>query len=241
MATIRRASHQLPGIDPRSPMSLTIPQHQILTSFQSLPSPFHQTPSPFQAASTTSPFSHTPSAFTFRGPTRVPTNTPSSPISRTAQLLYDVAPSPVKAQNRDQSSSLKFLLQTGRVPSILSSCPCGQGRQTTKHILESCPHFANERETLLPARNPRSPGAKSPRTPKGVKKSPVLNAARKWRMRTLLGRYRRAVQIQEGFGNPMLAAGKKMQKSPRPDVVELGLVGGDRLKERLERGVRQFI
>src|SRR3954453_8097399 len=114
MAPMRRASHQLPGLDPRSPMTLTIPQHQILTSFQSLPSPFTQnpSPSPFQPQTATSPFSHSPSPFTFKG-TRVPANTPISPIqpiSRTAQLLYDIAPSPVAKHN---SSSLKFLLQTG--------------------------------------------------------------------------------------------------------------------------------
>lgn len=73
----------------------------------------------------------------------------------------------------------------------------------------------------------------------------MVNAARKWRMKTLLGRYRRAVQMQkqEGFGRPMEVPGKRMQKSPRPDVVELGLVGatGEGLKERLERGVKLFI
>jgi hypothetical protein len=240
MATMRRASHQLPGLDPRSPMTLTIPQHQILTSFQSLPSPFHQNPSPFQAQAATSPFSHSPSPFTFRAPIRVPTNTPISPISRTAQLLYDIAPSP--ARTRDRSSSLKFLLQTGRVPSVISSCPCGQGRQTTKHILKSCPHFENEREQLLSSRSPRSPGMKSPRSLGRTREQKVVNAARKWRMRTLLGRYRRAVQMQkqEGFGNPMIAAGKRTQKSPRPDVVELGLVGNG-FKEKLERGARHFI
>jgi hypothetical protein len=63
-------------------------------------------------------------------------------------------------------------------------------------------------------------------------------------MKTLLGRYRRAVQMQkqEGFGNPRaLTAGGRAQKSPRPDVVELGLVKQDGLKEKLERGARHFI
>lgn len=46
------------------------------------------------------------------------------------------------------------------------------------------------------------------------------------------------MQRLEGFGNPKLGLGvnavERRQKSPRPDVVEMGLVGGS-VKERLER------
>lgn len=51
------------------------------------------------------------------------------------------------------------------------------------------------------------------------------------------------MQKQEGFGNPTsVGVPLRMQKSPRPDVVELGLVGpGEGLKERLEKSFRQFI
>lgn len=67
-----------------------------------------------------------------------------------------------------------------------------------------------------------------------------MHAARKWRMKTLLGRYKMAVQKQDlfatkgGYGAPMVVGGAApMQKSARPDVVELGLVNkplGDRMK-----------
>lgn len=61
-------------------------------------------------------------------------------------------------------------------------------------------------------------------------------------MRTLLGRYRRAVQMkQEEFGKPRdFKVVGRVQKSPRPDVVELGLVGKEGVMERLERGVKLF-
>jgi hypothetical protein len=51
------------------------------------------------------------------------------------------------------------------------------------------------------------------------------------------------MQKQEGFGNPTsVGISQRIQKSPRPDVVELGLVApGEGLKERLEKGFRQFI
>jgi hypothetical protein len=69
---------------------------------------------------------------------------------------------------------------------------------------------------------PRSPG--SPRSPAEAR---VVHAARKWRMKTLLGKYKEAVKKQEysyGQIGEFEGANGRVQKSPRPDVVEMGLV-----------------
>ena len=223
------------AMDPRSPMALTIPQHQILNSFQSIPS--------------TSPFTNSPHPFQFKNPTPAP-----SPITPSSRLYFEstfpsFGPSPIsetiqEAQGtRARSSSLKFLLQTGRVPSVMVGCPCGQGRQTTRHILKECKRFESERDGLMTKspRSPRTPG--TPRSPR-EKEVMVMHAARKWRMKTLLGRYKMAVQKQEifaaksGYGAPLVLGNAPMQKSARPDVVELGLINkplSDRMKNAFSR------
>lgn len=240
MATIRRASHQLGGIDPRSPITLTIPQHNLITSFQSISN------SPIQRIQQSSPFSNSPNPFSFKNPTPQP-----SPISTPQRLFsfYEAFPTanPPRIQTFTQTqsqiashitiaepppapkkSSMKFLLQTGRVPTLFQSCPCGEGRQTTKHILKDCRHFSSqERQGLLSSpmdtgtpKTPRTPG--SPRSPAEMK---AMHAARKWRMKTLLGKYKEAVKKQEyGYGKIEEVNVKREQKSPRPDVVELGIV-----------------
>ncbi|KAG9242264.1 hypothetical protein BJ878DRAFT_516459 [Calycina marina] len=220
-STMRCASHQLPSIDPRSPINLSIPQHNILTAFQSL--------------SGNSPVTNSTNSFQFKNPTPTP-----SPVTPSSRLYYEstfpsFGPEPVyetvQAAQGDQvsSSSLKFLLQTGRVPSVMVGCPCGEGRQTTRHILKECKRFEGERDGLMvkSPRSPRTPG--TPRSPR-EKEVMIMHAARKWRMKTLLGRYQMAVQKQDsfagqgGYGAPLKVGSN--QKSPRPDVVELGLVKG---------------
>lgn len=295
---VRRASHQLPGVDPRSPITLSIPQHNLITSFQSITSSFSPTtqsqfaPKP-QAYS---PYNNSPHPFSFKNPTPS-----SSPISTPQRLFsfYEAFPTTnppriqaftqtqtftqtqSQIQNQAQFStpapkhtevevpgaperrSLKFLLQTGRVPTVLVPCPCGNGRRTTKHILKECTHAPNSaasRQPLLSspstpytptrtpgtatsvafsqtptptgfqsrgtntptARSPRSAGSRSPAEARAV------HAVRKWRMRTLLGKYKEAVRKQEYSYGRVEMGGVRVQKSPRPDVVEMGLVGGRR-------------
>jgi hypothetical protein len=198
--TVRRS---ITSSDPRSPLQLStlttsFPQHQLISSFQALQvSPFRFSP--------TTPFTR-PAG--------------QSPIfSRSTRLIPEVP----KEENelpivsfqgkRRRSSSLAKLIGPQNIPGL---CACGQGRKSTKHILRNCPRFESEREQLVSqsptARSPsaRSPGSQIPRDVASQRK--LLHVVKKWRMRTLLGKYQIAVQTQQK-GETKKRAMKSLQRA----------------------------
>lgn len=187
--TLRRS---ITAGDPRSPLQLatlttSFPQHQLITSFSTLQA------SPFQF-SPTNPFTR-------------PTNSPlrSKLPLFTPNNKENVSPTMPVGPPRRRSSSLANLIKGPK--SIPGMCACGHGRRSAKHMIKDCPRFESEREQLVSktpvGRSPmtRSPIAKSPRSPQSpaemASQRKLLHVARKWRMRTLLGKYQLAVETQQ--------------------------------------------